>query len=206
MAEQKSLQQQMQRVEELVRKIENLPDETAKSSALELMQSLMEFHGAGLERMMEIVADSKAGGFATFDEFAADELVGSLLLLYGLHPLTLEQRVLQGLAKVRPYLDSHGGDVELLSTNDGVVRLRMEGSCKSCPSSAMTLKLAIEEAIYAVAPDVVAIEADNVAEKPAGGLVQISNERSGGNGYAGHSSQGNGNGRGAKGWEEVRRT
>ncbi len=186
MAEQQSLQQRMRRVEELVRKIENLPDETAKSSALELMQSLMEFHGAGLERMMEIVADSKAGGFATFDEFAADELVGSLLLLYGLHPLTLEQRVLQGLAKVRPYLDSHGGDVELLSTNDGVVRLRMEGSCKSCPSSAMTLKLAIEEAIYAVAPDVVAIEAENVAEKSAGGLVQISNKRSGGNGHEGH--------------------
>ena len=185
----------MQRVEELVRKIESLPDETAKSSALELMQSLMEFHGAGLERMMEIVAESKAGGFATFDEFAADELVGSLLLLYGLHPLTLEERVRQGLAKVRPYLDSHGGDVELLSTANGVVRLRMEGSCKSCPSSAMTLKLAIEEAIYAAAPDVVAIEAENVTQKePAAGLVQIGNGRNGHNGKAAHASQSNGNG------------
>ncbi|MGI8918507.1 MAG: NifU family protein [Pyrinomonadaceae bacterium] len=202
MAEQKSLQQRMQRVEELVRKIESLPDETAKSSALELMQSLMEFHGAGLERMMEIVADSNTGGFATFDEFAADELVGSLLLLYGLHPLTLEQRVVQGLAKVRPYLDSHGGDVELLSTDNGVVRLRLQGSCKSCPSSAMTLKLAIEEAIYAAAPDVVAIEAENVVQKESvGGLVQIGSGRNGHNGDSDHAPQSNG--KGAKGWEEV---
>jgi Fe-S cluster biogenesis protein NfuA/nitrite reductase/ring-hydroxylating ferredoxin subunit len=201
MAEHQSIQQRMQRVEGLVRKIENLSDENAKSSALELMQSLMEFHGAGLERMMDIVAESKAGGFAVFDEFAADEVVGSLLLLYGLHPLTLEQRVMQGLAKVRPYLDSHGGDVELLSTEDGVVRLRMQGSCKSCPSSAMTLKLAIEEAIYAAAPDVVAIEAENVTEQKAagGGLVQIGVGRNGGNGHG--AAQGNGHG--TKGWEEV---
>ncbi len=106
--------------------------------------------------------------------FAADDLVGSLLLLYGQHPLPLETRVTQALDKVRPYLDSHGGNVELLGITDGVVRLRMQGSCKSCPSSAMTLKLAIEEAIYAAAPDVVAIEAEGVAEQPsATGFVQI---------------------------------
>ncbi len=167
------------------------------------MQSLMEFHGAGLERMMDIVAESKTGGFAIFDEFAADELVGSLLLLYGLHPLTLEERVRKGLAKVRPYLDSHGGDVELLSTDEGVVRLRLQGSCKSCPSSAITLKLAIEEAIYAAAPDVIAIEAENVANNEAagGGLVQIGNAQNGRNGKGAHGPQKNG--KGAKGWEEV---
>ena len=58
------------------------------------------------------------------------------------------------LDEVRPYLASHGGDVELLGVEDGVVRLRLEGSCNGCPSSAMTLKLAIEEAIARAAPDV----------------------------------------------------
>lgn len=153
------------RVEGLIQKIEKLPDAEARASAIALVQALMEFHGAGLERMMEIIADSSEGGFAVFDSFARDDLVGSLLLLYGLHPLSLEERVTQALDKVRPYLDSHGGNVELLGVVDGVVRLRMQGSCKSCPSSSLTLTLAIEEAIYAAAPDVVGIEAEGVAEQ-----------------------------------------
>ncbi len=175
MHEEKELNQRMQQVEVLARKIENLPDPEARAIATELMQSLMEFHGAGLERMMEIVAEAGEPGYAVFDNFARDGLVGSMLLLYGLHPVPLEERVTRALDKVRPYLDSHGGNVELLGVDEGVVRLRLQGSCKSCPSSAMTLKLAIEEAIYEAAPDVAAIEAEGVADQPPAptGFVQI---------------------------------
>jgi len=209
----------MEKIEGLIRKIENLPDPAARASALALVQALMEFHGSGIERMMEIVAESGEASYSIFDEFAADDLVGSLLLLYGQHPLPLETRVTQALDKVRPYLDSHGGNVELLGVTDGVVRLRMQGSCKSCPSSAMTLKLAIEEAIYAAAPDVVTIEAEGVAEQSSPpsktGFVQIGKSQvntgkdplsepgasaTGGNGH------GNGNGNGHLGkhaWEDV---
>jgi Fe-S cluster biogenesis protein NfuA/nitrite reductase/ring-hydroxylating ferredoxin subunit len=189
----------MEQVEGLVRKIENLPDAAARATALELVQALMEFHGAGLERLMEIVAEAGEPAYAVFDNFAADDLVGSLLLLYGLHPLTLDERVTKALDKVRPYLDSHGGNVEVLGITDGVVRLRMQGSCKSCPSSAMTLKLAIEEAVYAAAPDVVAIEAEGVAEEPvATGFVQIGKST----GNVARARNGNGHGDG-NGWEEV---
>ena len=114
----------MEQIEGLIQKIENLPDPAARASAVALVQALMEFHGAGLERMMEIIGESGEGGYAVFDSFAKDDLVGSLLLLYGLHPLPLETRVTQALDKVRPYLDSHGGNVELLGVDDGVVRLR----------------------------------------------------------------------------------
>jgi len=196
----------MEKIEGLIRKIETLPDPEAHASAVALIQALMEFHGSGLERMMEIIADSSEGGFAVFDRFAADNLVGSLLLLYGLHPLPLETRVTQALDKVRPYLDSHGGNVELMGVTDGVVRLRMQGSCKSCPSSAMTLKLAIEEAIYAAAPDVVSIEAEGVAEQAPvskSGFVQIGKSAGGAN-----NGNGNGNGSGSHqagnhAWEDV---
>lgn len=192
----------MEQIEGLVRRVENLPDPEARASALALMQALMEFHGAGIERLMEIVADSGEPVAAIFDKFAADDLVGSLLLLYGQHPLALETRVTRALDKVRPYLDSHGGNVELIGIADGVVRLRMQGSCKSCPSSAMTLKLAIEEAIYVAAPDVVAIEAEGVTQQPAAtGFVQIGESTRKGNGAVAHNSNGNGNG-GAS-WEEV---
>ncbi len=166
--------QSMEKVEGLIRNIEALPDPVARTNALELVKALMEFHGAGLDRMMETIADSGDSGYEIFGKFAADDLVGSLLLLYGLHPLPLEARVMNALDKVRPYLDSHGGNVELLEITDGVVHLRMQGSCKTCPSSAMTLKLAIEEAIYAAAPDVVVIKAEGVSEQStATGFVQI---------------------------------
>jgi Fe-S cluster biogenesis protein NfuA/nitrite reductase/ring-hydroxylating ferredoxin subunit len=193
MLEQKEFQTRMQQVEGLIRKIENLPDPEARASAVELVQSLMDFHGAGLDRLMEIIAEAGEAGYAIFDKFAGDNLVGSLLLLYGLHPVTLETRVMQALDKVRPYLDSHGGNVELLGITDDVVRLRLQGSCKSCPSSSVTLKLAIEEAIYEAAPDVVAVEAEGVAEPQAPtGFVQIGKR----NGEAKPPVGGNG-------WEEV---
>ncbi len=164
----------MQRIEELIGKIETVADPETRAVAVELVQSLMEFHGTGIERMMEIVAEAGEPGNAVFESFARDSLVGSLLLLYGLHPVDVETRVMQALEKARPLLDSHGGDVELLGIDEGVVRLRFQGSCKGCPSSALTLKHTIEEAIYALAPDVTAIESEGLVEQPTpSGLVQL---------------------------------
>ena len=184
----------MDQIEGLIRKIESLPDPAARTSAVALVQALMEFHGAGLDRMMEIVSDTGKVGEAMFDNFAADPLVSGLLLLYGLHPLPIEARVAQALDKVRPYLDSHGGSVKLVEITDGVVRLQMQGSCKSCPSSSLTLKLAIEEAIYAAAPDVVSIEAEGVAEDVSqahqSGFVQIGKNQGNGGGVASITSNG----------------
>jgi Fe-S cluster biogenesis protein NfuA/nitrite reductase/ring-hydroxylating ferredoxin subunit len=95
-----------------------------------------------------------------------------VLLLYDLHPVDLETRVRGALEKSRPYLKSHGGNVELAAVEDTVVRLRMQGSCSGCPSSAVTLKLAIEQAIYEAAPDVSAILVDGQAEPhPAAAVI-----------------------------------
>ena len=166
--------QSIGKIEELIRTIESLPDETARTSALGLVQALMDFHGEALDRLMEIVASQGEPGYSIFDKFSGDELVSNLLLLYGLHPLPMETRVLQALEKVKPHLDSHGGSVELLEISEGVVRLRLHGSCKGCPSSADTLKLAIEAAIYEAAPDVVSIHAEGaLANSSPASFVQI---------------------------------
>jgi Fe-S cluster biogenesis protein NfuA len=163
----------VEQIERLVGEIENLPD-PARSTTLALVQALMDFHGAALDRLMALVAASGAPGYTIFDKFSGDELVSNLLLLYGLHPAPIEKRVAQALGKVKPQLDAHGGSVEVLEITDGVVRLRFHGSCNGCPSSAQTLKFAIEEAIYAAAPDVVAIEAEGATEPaPAQAFVQI---------------------------------
>ena len=174
MAEKTDLTNQMERVDELVQEIENWSDPNLRSKAVELVQALMDFHGAGIDRMMEITSNMGAAGYAIFDEFAKDDLVGNMLLLYGLHPLDIEDRIKNALEKVRPSLNLHEGNVELLSVNDGVVNLRLQGNCDGCPSSALTLKHTIEEAIYAAAPDVVAIEVENLTEpKSQNGFVQI---------------------------------
>ncbi len=107
MLDKKDFQKRLQKIETLVQTIESAADPNVRASAIELMQSLMEINGAGIERMMEIVFDSSAKGGEIIDDFARDELIESLLLLYGLHPFSIETRILQALEKVRPYLQSH---------------------------------------------------------------------------------------------------
>jgi Fe-S cluster biogenesis protein NfuA/nitrite reductase/ring-hydroxylating ferredoxin subunit len=112
---------------------------------------------------MEVVAEGEERE-RIFEALAGDELVSHLLLLHGLHPLDVETRVIRALEEVRPYLQSHGGNVELLGIAGGVARVRMQGSCDGCPSSAVTLKLAIEEAVQKAAPDLEGSEAEGVTE------------------------------------------
>jgi hypothetical protein len=118
--EDQAFQQQLQGIEALIHKIETFADPEAQASARAAIQAIMDLHGAGLERVMELLAQAGAPGEQIIDSLARDDLVGSLLLLYGLHPLELETRVLQALEKVRPYLQSHGGNVELLGVAEGV--------------------------------------------------------------------------------------
>jgi Fe-S cluster biogenesis protein NfuA/nitrite reductase/ring-hydroxylating ferredoxin subunit len=153
------------RVDALLEELEGAIGAVPVDTALELVQALLDLYGEGLARIVGHVAErDDDGGLAR--AFAADELVSHLLLLHGLHPVPLEARVRHALAEVRPYLASHGGDVELLEIEDGVVRLALRGSCDGCASSTMTLKLAIEEAIQRAAPDVEEIVAEGAAEAP----------------------------------------
>jgi Fe-S cluster biogenesis protein NfuA/nitrite reductase/ring-hydroxylating ferredoxin subunit len=159
------LQERVARIETLLGEIETLADPNARSKAAEMAQVLLELYGEGLARMMEVVARGEECE-RTFKVFAEDELISHLLLLHGLHPLDVETRVVQALEEVRPYLQSHGGNVELLGIEGGVARVRLQGSCDGCPSSTVTLKLAIEEAILKAAPDLEGIEAEGVTEPP----------------------------------------
>jgi Fe-S cluster biogenesis protein NfuA len=168
--EDRQLLDRIRRVETLLKEVDEFKDPQSRSKTREIVQVLMELHGAGLEKILAHLSSTGETGLALIDSLAQDELVSSLLLLYGLHPLDLETRVTQALVKVRPYLASHGGNVELLGVEEGVVRLRLQGSCHGCPSSAMTLKQTIEEAIMEKAPDAAAIEVEGEVEQiPAAG-------------------------------------
>jgi Fe-S cluster biogenesis protein NfuA len=152
-----SLKDRIQKIDTLVANIRASPDSEFRNAALQLVQTLLEFHAVGIDRMMEITSNGGDPGWRIIDEFSRDEAVGSMLLLHGLHPLDLDTRVRDALDRVRPYLQSHGGNVELVEIADGVVRLKLTGSCNGCASSAVTLTTAIEKAIYETAPDVTAI-------------------------------------------------
>lgn len=139
--------------------LEALPESEPRELAIDAIQGLMELYGAALARILELAPEM-------VPRLAEDELVAHVLLLHGLHPVDVQARVEEALESVRPYLATHGGNVELLSISDGVAYLRLNGTCHGCPSSTATLKQAIEEAIFKMAPDVERIEAEGVARQP----------------------------------------
>ena len=161
-------------VREASERIETLLDDLGQSSSPavverveELLHAVMSLYGAGLARLVETVPPD------VLRRLADDEVVGNLLVLHDLHPDDVDTRVQRALEQVRPYLGSHAGGVSLSGVDaDGVVHLRLEGSCDGCPSSALTVKSAIEDAILVAAPDVVAVEAEGMVDAgPA--LLQI---------------------------------
>ena len=149
----------------------------AQQRGEDLVALVTNLYGAGLERLLEVLADAGRLDAVALDALAADELVSGLLLVHGLHPYDVATRVAAALDSVRPYLGSHGGDVELLGIDDiGVVTLRFLGTCDSCPSSTVTLQLAVEGAIQAAAPEVTAIQVEAGA-RSAPGLISIESLR-----------------------------
>ena len=155
------------RIEELLGQIRAGDPGTAEV-AEEVVRLVVELYGAGLERTVELA------GPEAMDRLVEDELVASLLVLHGLHPKDTHTRVVEALDQVRPYLGSHAGGVELLGVDpEGVVHLRLEGSCDGCPSSTMTVKLAIERAIEEAAPEVTAVEVENLTREKEPQLLQI---------------------------------
>ncbi|MGW4769522.1 NifU family protein [Nocardia sp. NPDC004278] len=124
----------------------------ARERAEQLVREVVDLYGAGLQRILRLLDDD------AIERLADDELIASLLLVHGLHPHDVVTRVQAALDSVRPYLGSHGGDVTLLGVADGVVQLELTGSCRTCPSSSVTLELAVEDAVRAAAPEIDSIE------------------------------------------------
>ncbi|GAC1349656.1 MAG: NifU family protein [Ktedonobacteraceae bacterium] len=154
------------RIETLVQEVAAFPDPRMRATAEELVQALLDMYGEGLARLLELTAETEVSGLELIDTFAGDDLLSSLFLLHGLHPIDIETRVMQALDEVRPYLKSHGGNVELVKVEDGTAHLRLQGSCNGCPGSTITLKLAIEEAIYKAAPDLDGLQVEGVSDPP----------------------------------------
>lgn len=156
-----------QRVEHLLEKLGDTGNPDVVPIAEDLVGSLMEFYGDGIERIVELIGETPDHGLATMQRLVNDKLTAGILALHGLHPQDTGERVNAALDKVRPYLGSHAGGVEFLGIDEqGIVQLKLQGTCDGCPSSLLTVKQAIETAIQDAAPEVAGVEVEGVAEEP----------------------------------------
>jgi Fe-S cluster biogenesis protein NfuA/nitrite reductase/ring-hydroxylating ferredoxin subunit len=161
-------EQLVQRIQDLQERLEAMGDSAAREVADQLVSAVVQMYGAGLERIVELLAVAGTDGRQIADALSEDELVATLLLIHDLHPVPLADRVRAALDSVRPYMESHGGNVELLSIEDGVATIHLRGSCSDCSASAVTLELAIKQALEEAAPDLEGLEVHGVAAQTAG--------------------------------------
>ena len=164
------VQQVNARVEEL---LQSLSSSAAAPAAEELVGLLVNLYGDALAQIIDLIGNEGPGGQSILAKLADDPLIESLLLLHGLHPLDVDARIQRALDRVRPYLGSHAGGVEYQGVTDGVARLKLEGSCHGCPSSTVTVQLAIEDAVLDAAPEVGSVVVEGMTAAPGPKLLQI---------------------------------
>ena len=165
MAQDAAFQKQIQRIGEIVEQLESAADPNARAMARELIESLMALHWGALERVLELTSDAGETGAALIEKYGRDELVSSLLLLYGLHPDKLQTRVLRALEKSRGFLESHSASAELLSVgDDGTVTVRLRQKSSGCGSNAATVRSRLEASLQNAAPDATSIVVEEAGE------------------------------------------
>lgn len=155
-------QRRLESIDEVIRQIEAAADPNVRTAARELVQLVMELHGTGLERITEILRSRGEPGQSIFESLGRDDAVSSLLVLYGLHPLSLEERVGQALEKANRQMRARDGKVELLGMEDGAVRLNLKAN-----GHGPALKEVVEAAVYQAAPDITSLTIDGAEEKQA---------------------------------------
>ena len=164
------LNQQSQRIQELIEQIDALPDQNAREMMQECIQEILSFYGHGLKRILGLISkEGNATPAAIYNNLIDDSFVSGLLLIHDLHPLDLKTRLHQALTKVKPYMDSHGGSVEIVSLENGSAKLKLSGSCDGCPSSSVTLELGIKQAVEELCPDLVSLEVEGIATSAKNG-------------------------------------
>jgi len=168
-----AIQEKIRRLGELVGALDAAPGSNGNVAARELMQLLMEVHGAGLERILEIIDESGAAGEEIIRKAGRDPIVRPLLLLYTLHPEPLEMRVMKALELAEPRLRKLQSEVELMEIRDGAVQLRVRTSGHACGSTGKSAQLVVEECIFDLAPDVESLEILGNPEDVSAGFVSL---------------------------------
>jgi len=150
-----------ERIDVLLDEVQRRADPAVALKVEELVRAVLSLHGAGLEQLLNLLDEPQVR------QLAGDDLVAGLLLLHDLHPDDVATRIQGALDSVRPYLGSHAGGIDYLGIDDdGVVHLRLQGSCDGCPGSTATVRLTVENAVLDAAPEAIAVDVAGMVQEP----------------------------------------
>jgi hypothetical protein len=168
-------QEQVRQLGQLMTQFDQMPENPQKTACKQLLQLLMDVHGAGLDRMMEIVFENDAAGPAIIDKLGQDSITSALLLLYSLHPDDLETRVNRAVERMRPRLRKVSYGVDLAHIDERAVEIRVTSTSSghTCGSTARDVRAIVEEGVYELAPDVTSLEIRGLEEPPNAGFVAL---------------------------------
>lgn len=151
-----SYEQLTSRLDTAMKDVQDLPEDS-RAVAMKLKEAMDELNKAGLTTLVRAIrADPDAREVLT--GALTDPALYSYLAMNGIVRKTAAHRVAEAMELVRPYLASHGGDVELVDVQGEVALVKMIGACQGCGMSAQTLKSGIEDAIISRVPEITRVE------------------------------------------------
>ncbi|MBI5033731.1 MAG: NifU family protein [Chloroflexi bacterium] len=164
----------LQRLDELVQEFDELPFPDVREKAFEMLQLIDAVHRESLGRLIAFI--HQQGHPELVLRAAHDPAVQTLLHLYDFLPTEDREQVELALEAIRPYIHSHGGQVQVLGVEEGIVHLRLTGTCHGCAGSVNTLQRGIEVALRDHYPRFQRIEVHDAAPVPthqAPGVIPI---------------------------------
>jgi hypothetical protein len=160
------------RIERLLDEIRGMAGPPTWARVEELLRLMMELQGAGLERLLDHAVGAGAEVGDLERRTSGDDLVSSLLLLHGLHPVPLKERVERALAIARERLGLAGDALSLVALErDGVARIHLDAA--GCPSARPSLVQSVRRAVLDAAPELAGVALEGDAPPAAGKLVTI---------------------------------
>ncbi|NTU79450.1 MAG: Rieske 2Fe-2S domain-containing protein [Chloroflexales bacterium] len=157
-----------EQVDRLTDELLGLEDAAARALGIQLKEAVEAIHREALVRIVRRLKQEEST-LAALRELAQDPAVRAILMLHEILRPPPGARVQMALDEVRPYIHSHGGEVELVELQGGTVRLRLAGACQGCPGSQATLRNGVEQALRRHLPELERIEL--VEDAPASGAL-----------------------------------
>ncbi|MHB8188875.1 MAG: NifU family protein [Ferrimicrobium sp.] len=150
-------------------------DTTTKAAALALKDAVEEFYKAGVKRLVRCLLDEIPNGAETLRELAGDPVVRAMFLSTGVLRVGPSERAHRALESIRPYLNSHGGDVEFVRVEPPVAFVRLIGACSGCSMSSVGLADEVRTALVYAVEEITEIEV--IADEPVPALVHLGTTR-----------------------------
>lgn len=158
-----------QKVDEAIAEVRAL-DDKPQNSAMNMKRAIEEFHKFGLIKLVQHLKADERGKELLF-ELIDEPSIYAIFAMHGIVRADVPTRVERVIEMVRPYMQSHGGDVELVEVEHDTVYLRLHGACNGCSMSSVTLRNGVEEALNEHVPEIKNIEV--IPNEPSVGMVTL---------------------------------